>query len=714
MRSNTIRRRERTARAAALLVLLGMTCSAMGQDGGLFVQPRKEVISERAEKAVDEDPNARKILPLILPKKHVKEQRLPWHVMDGAGQSWQIYRNGSIQYGGSYLYSGGMQLTVAGSSFSQNDYNTQINKHRQEAQFGPWSRNGLKVYRRIRVYKELGLARWLEVLKNPTDKPIKVSVEIRTNLYGSMQEKKWTNGTENHNKKADWWVATRTHNYRNQDKIWTMHIFSDPSAKTRPTVNLSGNDIHYKYDNITVPPGETVVLCHFEAQGEMNDLPELLDNKFRPYKLLRDLPPGARSRILNFPPTFSFAGLTVRRREDVDTIELADKERTVRHGTIESKALTMGTALGDFTVSTDEVICGVLSDANETPDALVLGDGQVLVGRLRDGALLFTAFDANVPEAMARKNVRAFSFDTSPKRPMEISYRGPYLRLEGGSRLAFDAERFRLDYLTRFGELSLKPADIVRVRFSGRGAICHRVQLTNGSLLAGFVRDSAIRVELRLGQTVNIGRHALTDLSFAESVDPNPFLTRVELTNDDVLLGQLTDTAYPLDSAFGQLMLTPKTVREMTFASSHIDSANIKTWEGTQLRGVLKTRSIKLKLSDDLSIDLAPSQCRSITRAQSLAPDEVLASAQQTLQKIRTIGDFDARIGELRKLGAGVIPLIEKKLRRPMDPDLREGYRNLIAELTEDDQPAPLASEPMLWGGPLVMPQRGLQIRLGG
>ncbi len=713
MRSNTTHRRERTALGAALLVLLAMTCSAMGQrGGGLFVQPKKEIIADRAAKKVDEDPNAaRKILPLILPKKHVKEQRVPWHVMDGAGQSWQIYRNGHIQYGGSYLYSGGMQLTVSGSPFSQNDYDVEICKHRQEAQFGPWSRNNLKVYRRVRVYKDRGIARWLEILKNPTDKPIEVSLEIRTSLYGSVQEKKWTNGSENH-KKTDWWAATRTHNYRNQDKLWTMHIFADPSAKTRPTVTLSNNDIHYKYNKITVPAGETVVLCHFEAQGEFRALQELLDDEFRPYKLLRDLPADARSRILNFPPTFSFAGLTVRRREEVDTIQLADKERTVRHGTIRTAAMTMQTSVGDFTVTADQIVCGTVSDANDTPDALVLGDGQVLVGSLQDRTMLFEAIDANQPEALDIKSIRAFSFAVSPKRPMEISFRGPYLRLEGGSRLAFDAERFRLDYLCRFGTLSLKPADIVRVRFSGRGAVCHRVQLTNGSLLAGFVRDSSLRMELRLGKTVSIRRHALTDLSFSDSIEPNPFLTRVELTNDDVLLGQLTDTAYPLDSAFGELMLTPKTIREMTFASSHIGSANITTWEGTQLRGVLKSRSIKLKLSDDLSIELAPSQCRSITRAQSLRPDDVLASANEILRKIRTLDDFDAHIGKLRKIGAGIVPLLKKKLRGPMNPDLRERWRELVAELTKDDQAEPSAPNEMFWGGPLVVPQ-GAFIRGG-
>jgi hypothetical protein len=679
-----------------LLAILAGSGVAHGQ--GLFVEDKKEEINERAEKKAEEDPNAWKKLPLILPGKHTRKQRVPWQVMDGGNNHWNIYRNGYIQYGGHYIYSGGMKLELWNSSLNQNHYEAQINKHAQEAQFGPWKRNNCVVYRRVRVYREIGLARWLEIVRNPTDKDIDVRLEIKTSLYGSMREKKWSNGSENF-RKDDWWVATRTHNYRNNDKIWSLHIFRDPSSKLCPSISVSGDDINYTYTKVTVPAGQTIVFCHFEAQGERKDIKKMLATDFRPYKLLQDLPASARGRIVNFPPTFSFAGITVRRRQDVDTIELADGKNTIRHGTLRSAAMTMETSLGSFTVPGEQIVCGEVSDSNDVPDTLILGDGQVLTGRLADDALLFEPIDSNDPSPVALREMRAFSFAASEKRPMEIGFDGPYLVVEGGSRLAFDNERFRLQFLSRFGSHSLKPADIARVRFTGHGAICHRVQLINGSLLAGIIRDPAIRVDLRLGRTASIPRHQLTDLSFAEHLDPNPFLTRVELTNDDVLHGQLIDKSYGLRSAFGKLHLTPGTVKEMTFASKHLGAANITTWEGTQLRGVLTRQTIRLKLTENISVDLAPSQCRSITRAQPLPPDEVLASVNATLGRIRSTEDFDARVGELRKIGAGIVPLIRRKLRKRMHPSLRERYRELVSEFTDDGSADTAGPEMLLWGG---------------
>jgi hypothetical protein len=294
---------------------------------------------------------------------------------------------------------------------------------------------------------------------------------------------------------------------------------------------------------------------------------------------------------------------------------------------------------------------------------------------------------------------------------MEIGYHGPYLSTEGGSRLAFAPEGFGLNYLCRFGSLSLRPTDIARVQFTGRGAICHRVQLINGSLLAGIIRDSAIRVDLRLGRTVSIDRHELTALSFADQLDVNPFLTRIELTNDDVLLGKLTDKSFPLRSAFGELSLSPRTIKEMTFAGKHAGAALITTWEGTELRGVLARNTIPLQLTENLSVDVAASLCRSVARAQPLPPDQVLASAKEALAKVRSVADFDARVGELRRVGVGLVPLVENKLRGPMDPTLRRRYRELISELKGEEVNRANAPEMMFWGGPLVVPKQGFIAR---
>ena len=131
-----------------------------------------------------------------------------YHVMtDSGGGRWDIQKYGSVYRGTSYSYSGGMYLQVGGTNFQAPNYQGWKNKE-GELELGPWGRNNLVIYRRIKAYKDHPLARWLDILENPTSAAIKVQVSIYTNVRYSVSQSKTNSGGRTFGAK-DWAIWTK-------------------------------------------------------------------------------------------------------------------------------------------------------------------------------------------------------------------------------------------------------------------------------------------------------------------------------------------------------------------------------------------------------------------------------------------------------------------------------------------------------------------------
>ncbi len=631
-----------------------------------------------------EDPNKpEKKEPLLgIHLKTEKTTNLQWAVVDGKGFRWDIQRYGNVQYGQNYAYSGGVYLQIRGTNFYPQTNQAKFHEKNNEIELGPWTYSNLKIYRRVKVYPDRGMARWIDIFENPTKQAVSVPVRYYTNKYGSI-EKRWSVSGDQKIDESDW--AFATHSRARYGAAATLHIPFGRNAETKPKVNVSGNTIYYNYD-LKIPAGGRVVLCTFESQDNSIDkLKETLET-FRATELLSDLTPEARDMILNFSGAFIWGEIILQRRDNVDTVVLRSGKKL--RGTLGVESLRIKTSFdGVLTLPARDIIGAKLSK-DEGPAQVVLGDGQLIVGQLQDHALPFEPVDGNARE-IKREDIQEFSFRVTEHRPIMISYNGPYLSLRSGDRLAFESKDLSLHLRTRIGEVMLKSHDVYAIAASGDTAGGHRVQLLNGTTISGLLSNDTLGVRLRVSGPVQFGRREVLGMLLAEEPEPNLFLTRVELTSGDVLMGVIDQKALQIGSTFGEMELSPRDIKTMDFVSDPLGRATVGTWNDSRFRGAMESETFEFRLTDDLTVDLPACLCVSLRRAQELPADEVTAEARKAIAKIRTAADVSAVEKELRKLGPGVIPLLEKARKASDDDEVRSRIKDLIGQL-RPEQPQTL------------------------
>jgi hypothetical protein len=164
-------------------------------------------------------------------------------------------------------YSGTYVLAVNGRQFPCLNAGTLDNGGRQIS-FGFATVNNLQVTRKVFSPATGGFARYLDELSNTGTDPITTSVMVSGNMSSFFSTRivvapSQTNST-----------------YAMTDRIFccgplVAHVFSgtSPSVAVTATQFISNNgNIFYRWDNVTLQPGQTVIFMHFTAQRVDSDL----------------------------------------------------------------------------------------------------------------------------------------------------------------------------------------------------------------------------------------------------------------------------------------------------------------------------------------------------------------------------------------------------------------------------------------------------------
>jgi len=156
---------------------------------------------------------------------------------DAKGGLWGInLQYGFVQESTNNVYGSGMYLHIQGNNFYSPTNTGTLNEAGDEVQIGPWNQQDLIVYRRIKVFRKEGLARWLDILHNPGAQK-QINVLLRTHMnYGitSME----TDRGKNTFSEADFAFITVCDN---TNVPATLHVVNGPKSKLRPRVLLQGN-----------------------------------------------------------------------------------------------------------------------------------------------------------------------------------------------------------------------------------------------------------------------------------------------------------------------------------------------------------------------------------------------------------------------------------------------------------------------------------------
>jgi hypothetical protein len=594
---------------------------------------------------------------------------------DGNGYRWDIEYDGGVEDGTNYIYDDAMllQFPNAGQFYCQSAW---IDEDGDEVELGPFNAGALKVYRRVRVYQDRPLARWLDIFVNETDQDITQQVMIRMETNNNIQSRSTTNGNQTW-EDEDWYLFTTTTN-SNQPKL--LHIVCGAEdAPQRPSVDYSGSYVNYIRYNLTIPAHQAVVLCHFESQSTSPaDHQAVIDN-FNISELLSDLPGSVRRLVVNFQVRGMWSDINLARSDKADVVVLANGDEIF--GTVQNPQFDLTAFFGNVTVPAEKLVGMAMRGGAGGLATVALADGQILCGRVEPDHLnvtLSTGGELQIP----LQRVDQWSFKISDTRPTEVEFTGPVALLRTGDRVSFDPAGTQLQLFTAYGNVPVRGQDLLEVRFDNSDHAIHQVLFANGSIVAGILEPRQLQIKLALGPEVSIQRDMIHLLVFAEDGVKNPLLTTIDMANGDVLLGKLTTEQFDLAGDYGDQTLAPANLSDITFADNHPGRAALHLWDGTLLRGQIRQQTFGFKIVPGPELQLPVSQIQSVRRTAPMAPQEIADQVEDLVVQLgaESYQDREQAQAALIEMGSTILPLLRER-RDHDDPEVRERLQQVIQQL---------------------------------
>jgi len=626
-----------------------------------------------------------------------------WEQTDGKGFRWDIQTYGTVGSGTNNAYGGGMYCQIQGSNINSSG-RAWMNKDGDEIQIGPfnWS-NQLQCFRRVKVYKDRGLVRWLDIFQNTTAADVTVPIQYYTNYnYGITSATYSSAGAAFTDK--DWWFATQT---SNQQSPAVLHIVAGPKARLRPQVQMqTGNSNHYVQYQLSIPAGQTVVLCHFESQAASADDHQKAMKRFRPYQVLKDLPAEVRKMILNWSVT-GLDTVELDRSDVTDVVLLKGGDRIA--GTITNESYRVQTFFGPLQFSAADVI-GMAAGKGQGANVLfALKDGQVVTGQV-DGLKIHVKLNSGSTLKIPVERTEQWSYRISKDRPDEAEFAGPVAILRTGDRLAFDAGKLKVHLQTRYGQVDLAGAKLLEIRMDNGGNQLHQVTFRNTSRLAGLLEPRQLVLDLKLGQTLQVPRDMVALLQFATEDAPDESLSKLQLANGDELFGRLAEPVLTISTEYSDEPVEIKTAnaRAVAFSPTHLGRAAVQMWDTTILRGELAPRRLRFAIEGGPTLSVYSGEVVQLLRTQALPPDELIKRVEELVAQLGAESHKDRQDATqaLKEMGGAIVPLLKKHLDSG-DPEVRHRLRQIIEEVEPANPSQPNAMPPpAFWGvlncGPMV------------
>ncbi|MDP7287416.1 MAG: hypothetical protein QGH94_05440 [Phycisphaerae bacterium] len=656
---------------------------------------------------------------------HVKNHgsvsfRSGYHVMnDGGGNRWDLQYYGCVYRGTRYAYSGGMYCHINGSNVQANNSAGWRNKSGDEIEIGPCNRSGLKVYRRIRVYKDRPLARWLEIFENSGKTNVTVNVQFYTRTHYSIKKTLTSSGKSAFGA-ADWAFRTTT---SSSNGVPLLHVVTSKGAKLRPSVQIQGSTIYVRYNGLVVPAGKTVILCHFESQSRSADVHSKMMAKFPMHSVMNDLPISVRSRILNMKVGSSFGGVELERLENADNVLLKNDDPIV--GEIRNESFKLLTIAGPMELKPANVI-GMASGPTGVL-RFAMSDGQVISGT-SPGTKLDVALDASGLLHIPLEKIAQWSYRISPQRPDESVRLGPSIVLTTGDHLALDnLDRLpRLAFQWACGRIDLDAEALQEISVTSPGSGKFNATFRNGTHISGKLISSdpapdaeGLVFNVKTGGEIRIKPEQVAAVRLTDKTADDGTLTRVALSGGDKLFGELTDETFVMATSREKTRINVSQIKSIQFKSGSADQTTVKKWDGKVIKGKLNVDEIGFAVSQGDRWSLPIGKITSITCPQAIPPKAMRIKIKKLIAQLgaEDYKDRQAASKALVGMGKGIISLIKPHLTSD-DPEIRQRIEDVLEQLgikaPQAPVPAPTGINTIHLNGGQWQIEQGGQIIING
>jgi hypothetical protein len=574
-----------------------------------------------------------------------------------------------------------MYLYVEGSNFHDGRGQANISADGREIEIGPYSRNGIRVHRRIRVYSDRPLARWIEIVSNPTAGNKTVKLRLQTYIRTPLSGQKFSSGASSWSPRDRGMMVTPRHG--NYPRI--LHMLAGVETVTRPAdVQISGNVIRWNY-KLTLEAGQTVVICHFIAQhNSAADLEEMMKG-FRPQTLVRDLSPALRDRIVNWRLESSPA-LRLLRDDKHDTVIRAAGGRRV-FGKIIVDDFRLTTLHGELSIPAKDVLGMIRPDEEFDRVRLVLTDGQAAAGTLSTPEVTLEPVTGG-RQTYPLARVAQWSFAISPDKPESPEFAGPYVTLDSGDRLRVDPESLSLTLRTPHGAVPLEADAMHLLELDGQEARPHQAIFANGSTLSGLLVEQRLRARLLLGPELDVPMARVVKIEYTRDTRSDELLSRVKLAGGDELFVRMDDEPIVLVTPYGDASIRPGNIQACQSLAQQSWAARI--WNGSILRGTLENDRLSMRIVPGPRLRINPERIASISRTFALPPTDIVNRVKTLVRQLGD-GSYERRreaTEQLKQLGEGIVPLLRRHAREAADLEIRNRLREILETHSASAQPA--------------------------
>jgi hypothetical protein len=545
---------------------------------------------------------------------------MPLTLTDGGAQLWDIQADGSVSNGTGDAFDGAMYLEINGGAPSFGAPALLLEGGRELAFVPASSTAGLWVGRRVWVPSDQSYARWLDVLYNPGEAAVTVTVGYRVGL-GSDGE------TEVVSRRGqDELSSGELHGWVTDDRApnggdpAVAVIFGDGAAPVTGTPTLqAGHDTPSIVFTVEVPPATPVALAVYVAQRA--NRPEAVEwlQSFEPTEGMGRLP----YRVENFAgfggaAALRYSGLI--RGQDSDVIQLQGGNRV--KGTLENEHWTIATRHGEYSLTREEIAGIVLGEGATGEDAMILLDGQILVGELRGGPVVLT-LESGLKLKPALKKVARIGFAVREGEEAALQATGDIAVLRSGDRLRGTIVADRFELATVYGTVEIPRDRVAIVDLLADGGATHRITTADGSTFSGVLLQQTLEFQRGEGEPLSLDHRQLASLEVpALLIEPavDAGAPVVELVNGDVWYARPTGGELALAADFGPLQVELDQIRSITADPRSPGAFLVVLAGGDRLAARPAADTVAWKLTCGLQHELPAIFLRRITVPASNAP----------------------------------------------------------------------------------------------
>lgn len=615
----------------------------------------------------------------------------PLLLTDGGKFRWDIHQNGNLGSCTDNAYSGGMNIQINNAGFGSPGQGF-MNKAGDEVEIGPYNVGNVRFSRRIKVYQDIPLARWLNIFENPTAQEITVNMACYSHFSWQLNGFK-TNSGQNTFEEQDYAMVTHVQGGMPNVPL-LLHVVCGKKSKVRPTIQVQNNSFWVRY-SFTIPPNGTAVIAMFESQGRsMDDHMKFLET-LKPAKLLKDLPSSARKLVINFASTGHAGNIELERNEAHDSVVLASGDPMF--GTITNESFAVATIFGEVVLPAKNVIGMGVRDSGLGTVAFVLADGQTIVGKadIKLDLTLSTGGKMNIP----LKDIAHWSYRISQAKPEESPATGPTAALRTGDLLILDPKGLKLPFITRYGRIDLQAENLLDIAMVNQGNGVHRAQFVNGSSLGGFLDSQDVALPAVMAPKLQVPRDMIMRLTFGSTETIDPSLSKIVLANDDELCGRVITEGLNLNTEFNPQQIQMGEIKSMIFSKAQPDRAVLTQWNGTVIRGQLEQKELAFQVVPGPLMNIDIAQVVSLAQFQSVPAQEILKQVDALVARLgaESFKDRHDATQTLMKLSSQDprVPGYLKGFLKDNDPEVRQRITSVIEKSggtveAKDGQPMPL------------------------